>query len=136
LEYVLQYRDAANPCNKDAADKAWQAVLNKQKDAKGDPAKLKLNVKVISTTPDSIDAAITEENQKDSKADLHVVMEKPMAKPPAAGATIDIIGTISDYTPNPFMFTMQQGALPEVKPPARKPPVRKGAAGSGRKKAG
>jgi hypothetical protein len=136
LEYILQYRDAGAPCNKDAADKAWQAVLNKQKDAKGDPARLKLNVKVISATSDTIDAAITEDNQKDSKADLHVVMEKPMTKPPVAGATIDIIGTISDYTPNPFVFTMQQGALPEVKPPVKKPPVRKGAAGSARKKAG
>src|SRR5215469_4640982 len=85
LEYVLQYRDAGPACNKDAAAKAWQAVLNKQKDSKGDPAKLKINVKVISATPDSIDAAITEENQKDSKADLHVVMEKPLAKPPAPG---------------------------------------------------
>ena len=136
LEYVLQYRDAGPACNKDAAAKAWQAVLNKQKDSKGDPAKLKINVKVISATPDSIDAAITEENQKDSKADLHVVMEKPLAKPPAPGTMLDVVGTISDYTPTPFMFTMQQGELPSAKPPVKRGPVRKGSTAARKKKAG
>ncbi len=126
LEYVLQYRDAGPDCNKDAAAKAWQAVLNKQKDPKGDPAKLKINVKVISSSSDSFEAAITEENQQANKADLHVVMEKPMVKPPAAGTLTDVIGSISAYTPSPFMFTMTQAELPAAaKPPARKPPVKK-----------
>src|SRR5262249_23322349 len=126
LEYVLQYRDAGPECNKDAAAKAWQAVLNKQKDPKGDPAKLKINVKVISSSPDSFEAAITEENQQANKADLHVVMEKPMVKPPAAGTMTDVVGSISAYTPSPFMFTMTQAELPaSSKPPARKPPVKK-----------
>jgi hypothetical protein len=120
-EYILQYRDAGAACNKDAADKVWQAIQNKQKDSKGDPAKLKIPVKVISSTADSIDAAITDDNQQANKADLHVVMEKAMTKPPAAGSTIDVIGTISDYTPNPFMFTMTKGELPAAKPPVRKP---------------
>jgi hypothetical protein len=122
-EYVLQYRDAGPQCNKDAAEKVWQAIQNKQKDSKGDPAKLKLPaVKVISASADSLDAAITEDNQQANKADLHVVMDKPLAKPPAAGATIDIIGSISSYTPSPFMFTMTAGELPGApKPPARKP---------------
>lgn len=123
-EYILQYRDAA-PCNKDAADKVWAAIQNKQKDAKGEQAKLKLNVKVISATADSIDAAITDDNQKDNKADLHVVLTKPVAKPPAAGSMTDVIGVISDYTPSPFMFTMTQAELPVVKPPVKKKPVPK-----------
>jgi hypothetical protein len=126
LEYVLQYRDAGPDCNKDAAAKAWQAVQNKQKDAKGDPAKLKINVKVISATPDAIEAAFTEDNQKDNKADLHIVMEKPMTKPPAAGTMTDVIGTISSYTPSPFMFTMTAGELPAPsKPPVKKTPARR-----------
>jgi hypothetical protein len=53
-------------------------------------------------------------------------MEKPMTKPPAVGSTIDIIGVISEYTPDPFMFTMTKGELPVAKP-AAKPPA-KGAA--------
>lgn len=121
-EYILQYRDAGPQCNKDAAEKVWQVIQNKQKDAKGEPAKLKLPVKVISASADSLDAAITEDNQKDNKADLHVVMDKPLTKPPAVGSTIDIIGTISSYTPSPFMFTMTAGELPQAaKPPVRRP---------------
>jgi hypothetical protein len=34
----------------------------------------------------------------------------------------DIIGVISDYTPDPFMFTMTKGELPAA---AKKPPVRR-----------
>ncbi|HEY6305114.1 MAG TPA: hypothetical protein VI488_01485 [Candidatus Angelobacter sp.] len=121
-EYILQYRDAGPQCNKDAAEKVWLAIQNKQKDSKGDPAKLKLPVKVISAAADSMDVAITDDNQQANKADLHVVMDKPLTKPPAAGATIDIIGSISSYTPSPFMFTMTEGELPgAAKPPTHKP---------------
>ena len=56
-----------------------------------------------------------------------VAMDKPMTKPPAVGATIDIIGVISEYTPDPFMFTMTKGELPVAKP-ASKTPAKKGAA--------
>jgi tetratricopeptide (TPR) repeat protein len=124
-EYILQYRDAGPACNKEAADKVWQAIVNKQKDPKGDPAKLKIPVLVVAAAPagDSLDVAITDENQqaKPPKADLHVVMEKPLTKPPAVGSTIDIIGTISAYTPSPFMFTMTDGELPAAKTPVHKP---------------
>lgn len=125
-EYILQYRDSGAQCNKDAADKVWAAIQAKQKDDKGDPAKLKLTVKVISATADTVDAAMTDENQQAGKADLHIAMTKPMAKIPAAGSTLTVIGTISDYTPSPFMFTMTGGELPAAaRPPARKGTVRK-----------
>ncbi len=122
-EYVLQYRDAGPQCNKDAAEKVWQAIQAKQKDASGGDVKIRLpQVKVISWASDSIDVALTEDNQQANKADLHVVMDKPLTKPPAVGSTIDVIGTISSYTPSPFMFTMTAGELPGAAP---KPPVRK-----------
>jgi tetratricopeptide (TPR) repeat protein len=134
-EYILQYRDAGAACNKDAAEKVWQVIQNKQKDSKGEPAKLKINVKVISSSADSIDAAITEDNQKDNKADLHVVMDKPMTKPPAVGTTTDVIGTISAYTPSPFMFTMTAGELPAPpKPAVKKTPARRPGATKNKKK--
>jgi hypothetical protein len=57
-------------------------------------------------------------------------MEKPMTKPPAAGANVDVIGVISEYTPDPFMFTMIKGELPAAKP-AAKTPAKKGAAKKG-----
>jgi len=135
-EYVLQYRDAGPPCNKEAADKVWQAIISKQKNAAGDEVKVKLpGVKVISATADSIDIALTEENQSAGKADVHVKMEKPMTRPPAPGTTTDIIGVFSDYTPSPFMFTMDKGELPAAKVPVKKP-VRKGAARTAHRKAG
>jgi hypothetical protein len=88
-------------------------------------------VKVISATTDSVDAALTDDNQAKGKADVHLVLEKPMTKPPAPGATVDIVGVFTNYAPNPFMFTMEQGVIPGAKPaakgPAKKAPAKKGA---------
>lgn len=134
-EFVLQFRDSGAQCNKDAAEKVWQVILNKQKDAKGEQAKLKIPVKVVAATETTIDAAITEDNQTANKPDLHVVMEKPMTKVPAVGSTTDVIGVISEYTPNPFMFTMSHAELPAAaKPAVKKPPVKKPVAGTKKKK--
>jgi len=121
-EYVLQYRDAGAQCNKDAADKVWQSIQAKQKDDKGEPVKIKLPaVKVIAASSDSLDVALTDDNQQANKADIHVVMDKPLTKPPAVGTTTDVIGLFASYTPNPFMFTMEKGELPAAAKP--KPPV-------------
>jgi tetratricopeptide (TPR) repeat protein len=110
-EFVLSLRDAS-PANREAADKVMQAILEKEKQG---AAKLKITVKVISATPGTIQAAITDENQQDNKADLQVTMAKPMLHPPAAGATIDIIGVITDYVVGPFSFIMKES---EVAKPA------------------
>jgi tetratricopeptide (TPR) repeat protein len=122
-ELVLSCRDKT-PANKDAAEKVWAVIQAKEKNGE---AKLKIPVKVIaSSDANSLDVAISDDNQAANKADMHVAMEKPMTKPPAVGSTIDIIGVISEYTPDPFMFTMTKGELPVAKP-AAKPPA-KGAA--------
>ena len=123
-ELVLSCRDKT-PANKAAAEKLWTEVQAKEKNGE---AKLKIPVKVIaSPDPSSLDVALSDDNQTANKADMHVVMEKPMTKPPAAGAMIDIIGVISEYTPDPFMFTMTKGELPVAKPPS-KAPAKKGTA--------
>jgi len=88
-------------------------------------------VKVIAAAADYIDAALTEDNQQASKADVHMIMEKPILHPPAAGATIDIIGVFTSYVPNPFMFTMEKGELPAAKPGPKTTPTKKGPAGRG-----
>jgi tetratricopeptide (TPR) repeat protein len=106
-EYVLSFRDAS-PANKEAADKVMQSILEKEKQG---AAKLKLPVKVISATPGTIQAAITDENQQANKADLQVTMTKPMLHPPAAGATVDIVGVITDYVPSPFTFIMKDAEV-------------------------
>ena len=123
-ELVLSCRDKT-PANKAAAEKLWTEVQAKEKNGE---AKLKIPVKVVaSADPSSLDVALSDDNQTANKADMHVVMEKPMTKVPAPGAMIDIIGVISEYTPDPFMFTMTKGELPVAKPPS-KAPAKKGTA--------
>jgi tetratricopeptide (TPR) repeat protein len=120
-ETVLSCRDKS-PANKAAADIVWQDMQKLQKNGE---AKLKVPVKVIAI-PDNntLEVAVSEDNQKENKTDMKVQMEKPMTKPPAVGATTDIIGVISEYTPEPFMFTMTKAELPGAKP-AAKPPAKK-----------
>jgi tetratricopeptide (TPR) repeat protein len=114
-EFILSYRDAS-PANKEAAEKVWAAIQDKQN---GGDTKLRLNgVKVIAATNGSIDAALTDDNQEANKADLHVVLEKPLLHPPAPGSLADIIGVLTSYAPDPFMFTMEKGELPAPSKPA------------------
>ena len=110
-EYILSYRDAS-PANKEAAEKVWNAVVDKEKQGK---AKLRIPVKVISSTRFTIDAAITDENQKDSKVDLFVILDDPLDPPLIAGSMVDVVGVLTEYQPDPIRFTMRQAQL--VKPP-------------------
>jgi tetratricopeptide (TPR) repeat protein len=124
-ELVLSCRDK-KPANKDAAEKVWAAIQAKEKNGE---ARLKIPVKVIAAPDTStLEVAVSEDNQAANKTDMKVTMEKPMTKPPAVGSTTDIIGVISEYTPDPFMFTMTKGELPAAKAPARAPAKKKGAA--------
>lgn len=105
MEFILALRDAS-PANKDAAERVWRAL---QQRVANTP--LKIQVKVIAATATTIEAAISDDNQKAGKADLHVVMAKPLDKLPAPGTLVNVVGRISDYTPAPFMFTMIQGQI-------------------------
>jgi tetratricopeptide (TPR) repeat protein len=106
---VLSHRDAS-PANKAAADKVWKVIADKQQDG---GTRLKIPVKVIRATPDIIEAAITDQAQAANIADLHITMARPLAPLPAVGAKIAIIGTLSDYHPQPFQFMMTQAELAE-----------------------
>jgi tetratricopeptide (TPR) repeat protein len=106
---VLRHRDAT-PANKTAAEKVWKVIADKQQ---GGGTRLKIPVKVIRATPDIIEAAITDESQAANIADLQITMARPLAPLPAVGAKIAIIGTLSDYRPQPFQFMMTQAELAE-----------------------
>jgi hypothetical protein len=128
-EFILAHVNCS-PANKEAADKVWQAILAKEKNSEGAEVKLKLSVQVISATKDTVQAALTDENKEAKKADLTVKLEKPVLKPPAPGATVDVIGVLTAYTPDPFMFTMEKGDLPGAKSatpvrPVHRPTARK-----------
>ena len=129
-ELVLSCRDRT-PANKTAADQVWQEIQTKQKNGE---ARLRIPVKVVAAPNTStLEVAVSEDNQAANKTDMKVTMDKPMTKPPAANATVDIIGVISEYTPDPFMFTMTKGELPGAKP-ASKTPAKKGPAKKASKK--
>jgi hypothetical protein len=68
-------------------------------------------VKVISATPDRIEAAISDENQASNTIDLSVSLARPLSPLPAVGAMISIVGTLSDYRARPFLFTMTKAEL-------------------------
>ena len=106
---VLSHRDVT-PANKTAADKVWKVIADKQQ---GGGTRLKIPVKVIRATPDVIEAAITDQSQAANTVDLHITMARPLAPLPAVGAKIAIIGTLSDYRPQPFQFMMTQAELAE-----------------------
>lgn len=111
---VLRHRDAS-PANKAAAEKVWKAITERQ----GENTRLKIQVKVISATPDILEAAITDIAQANNIADLHIVMAWPLAPLPAVGSKIAIIGSLSDYRTQPFRFVMTKAELaPESLPVA------------------
>lgn len=114
-EFVLAHVNCS-PANKDAADKVWQEILSKQKAPDGSSLKLKLPVLVISASKTTIQAALSDENQQAKKADLTIELEKPVLHPPLPGKTIEVVGTMTKYEPDPFMFTMEKGELPATKP--------------------
>jgi hypothetical protein len=106
-EFILGFHDAS-PANRAAADKVWGAILAMEK---GGKAKLKIPVLVIAMAGDSLDVAVSEDNQSAKKADLRVKLTKPADPAPAPGSTIYVIGVLRSYRPKPFMFFMDQGEI-------------------------
>jgi hypothetical protein len=113
-EFVLSHRDCSAEAGV-AAKQVWEAIEGKQKN--GDVKVRMPGVKIIAATKNSIEAALTEDNQQANTADVHIVMEKPMTQPPTPGTTTDIIGVFTAYAPSPFMFTMEKGELPAAAKP-------------------
>jgi hypothetical protein len=124
-EFILSKANCS-PANKDAADKVWQSIQTLEKNGE---ARLEIPVKIISVAPtkDSLDAAISDDNQAANKADVHVILEKALTgAPPAPGTMTKVTGVLTNYTPDPFMFTMEKGALPaEKKTPVHHAPAKK-----------
>jgi hypothetical protein len=86
----------------------WNTIQALQKNG---TARLKIPVKIVASSKDTIQAAVSEDNQNHNKIDMLVTLKAPMASPPPAGAAIDIVGSIVDYVPSPFMFIMRDGEV-------------------------
>lgn len=106
-EFILSYRDAT-AANKQAADRVWQTIQNKQRNGQ---TMLLIPVKIISASPTSIQAAITDENQAANTADLEVKLSRPITKVPATGSLVKVVGVLADFRLNPFVFVMEKGQL-------------------------
>lgn len=118
-EFILSKADCS-PANKDAAGKVWHSIQAMEKEGK---ARLSIPAKVIAATADTLELAISDENQTANTADMKVAMEKPLAQLPAVGSKIEIVGEITGYKAEPFSFEMEHGELgtPKAAGPASQP---------------
>lgn len=100
------------------ADKVWNVI-------KGLP--LQMEGWVIKASPTELQIAGTEDDNEAKRADIILTMTGPIPPRlmPAEGATFDFEGTPASYVPNPFVMTMEKGALlTKASPPGKKkPPV-------------
>lgn len=91
----------------------------------------KFQGQVVSADENSADIALTEDAIAAKKAEVHVTMEEPFKKIPAAGAQFPFQGTAESYTSDPFLITMDKGIdltpppKKTTKPPVRRPATRK-----------
>lgn len=79
---------------------------------------------VISATADSVQLAVTQDNQQSKKADFTINMKTSLKSVPAIGSSVTYDATFDSYTTNPFMITLIDGEVPP-KPAARHTPARR-----------
>ena len=117
-EHVLMHRDASTE-NRAAAERVWKAVGERQR---GGEVRLKIPIKVLKSTAEKVEGAITDDNQSSRTPDLEVRFTRPLSPMPSVDSQISVIGTLSEYRPKPFMFVMTNAELaPESLPVAGGP---------------
>lgn len=94
--------------NQQAADTVFNVIKDKA---------VKLGASVISASASSLQLAGSEDDIDAKKADITVSMAKPIPAKlvPQPGAQIFFQGTVTNYTPNPFMMTFTEGVLLDAK---------------------
>ncbi len=99
-------------------DKVWSAI-------KGVP--LQMEGIVVKAAPTELQMAGSQDDIDQKRADIVVTMGGtiPAKLMPQEGSTLDFEGTPVSYTPNPFVMTMEKGALLTKAPPPTKKPVHK-----------
>jgi tetratricopeptide (TPR) repeat protein len=97
-------------------DKVWTVI-------KGVP--LQMEGLVIAATATEVQIAESQDDIDQKRADIVVTMSGtiPDKLMPKVGANLQFEGTPVSYTPNPFVMSMDKGALLTAKKPATKPPV-------------
>ncbi|HTV14525.1 MAG TPA: hypothetical protein VME68_07405 [Acidobacteriaceae bacterium] len=69
---------------------------------------------VVSATPDSVQLAVTPDNQQSNKADFTINMKTPLKEVPKQGDKVTYIATFDSYTQNPPMIILKDGELKAV----------------------
>lgn len=105
---VLAERDASE-ANRAAAERVWQAIGDKQKGG----ARLKLPIKVVAASSSRIDGAMSDRNQASNSVDVVVSMARPLVPLPSVGASIVVVGSLSEYQAKPFQFRLTRAELAE-----------------------
>lgn len=100
----------------DVAAKVWAVMKGQRVQVPG---------LVISSTPQSVALAVTEDNKQAKKADFTINMKTPLRNPPAVGADVTYDATFDSYTPNPPMINLVDGAPPAAPHPTRREPRRR-----------
>jgi tetratricopeptide (TPR) repeat protein len=101
------------------SDKVWTAI-------KGVP--LQMEAQVISADPNTVQLAGSSDDIDAKRADITLTMDGPIPAKlmPKEGGPLDFQGTPVSFTPDPFVVTMEKGALlTKAAPPTHKAPVHK-----------
>jgi tetratricopeptide (TPR) repeat protein len=106
----------------DDQNKVWNVI-------KGVPLQMEATV-LEATSPTELHIAATEDDIEQKRVDITLTMSGPIPPRlmPKVGDTLDFEGTPTNYTPTPFMMTMENGKLLKkagATPAPRKPPVRR-----------
>ncbi len=99
------------------SDKVWSAI-------KGVP--LQMEAQVISADPNTVQLAGSSDDIDAKRADITLTMDGPIPAKlmPKEGGPLDFQGTPISFTPDPFVVTMEKGALlTKAGPPTHKAPV-------------
>jgi len=90
--------------NQQAADTVWNAIKDKP---------VALNATVMSASASKLQLAGSADDIEAKTADITMTMAKPLPTKfiPQAGQAINFQGTVTSYTPNPFMMTFTDGIL-------------------------
>ena len=90
--------------NQQAADTVWNAIKDKT---------VNLGANVISASSTEVQLAGSDDDIEAKKADIDLTMKKPIPARlmPTIGTLMVFQGTVSSYTPNPFIMTMTDGVL-------------------------
>jgi len=94
--------------NQQAADTVWNAIKSKA---------VKLVASVISATATNVQLAGSDDDIEAKKADISLTMAKsiPARLSPQVGTMMAFQGTITSYTPDPFIMVMNDGILLDSK---------------------